>query len=352
MLISIRYFSYTVSMTNDSKNTSLDQISKNLESVTDNLFNIESVGLLFALIILSFLISKILAAILRQLDLFFSRQADKSKHLPTVNRWRRAETIVVISTALMRVTLFAIAVYLWWVIIHPNQQPTAIIGASAIFAVLAGGVLGPMLRDIASGSMMMTERWFGVGDHIRIEPFADMQGVVELVTLRSTLIRGLNGELIRVNNQNIQAVRVTPKGIRTIAIELFVSDLEEGKKLIDETAQRLPAGPLMVIKSLNIMSVTEVGDKLWQITAIGQTSPGREWLIEKYAVEVMQELDSTRPKPLLRTEPIARSADSEAEKKFARAIRNARKVSIKPSITAQIHEAAARERKRSKRRQI
>lgn len=330
-------------------NTDLDRVSQGLKESTDQLFNMQSIGLFVSLLILSFLLGKIVAFALRQLDLVFSKQADKSNHLPTVNRWRRAETIVVLSIAIIRVALFALAIYLWWIIIHPNQQPTAIIGASAIFAVLAGGIFGPLLRDFASGSVMMTERWFGVGDHIRIEPFADMQGVVEQVTLRSTRIRGLNGEIIRINNQNIQAVRVTPKGIRTIAIELFVSDLEAGKELIEKTAMRLPAGPLMVIKSLNIMSVTEAGNNLWHITAIGQTAPGREWLLEKYAIEVMQELDSAQKKPLLLTEPIARFADSVAEQKFARAIRNARKVSTKPTIAAQIQEAATRERKRKKR---
>lgn len=330
-------------------NSDLDRISQGLKDSTDQLFNAQSIGLFVTLLLLSFLIGKVIAYILQKLDLFFSRQADKSNHLPTVNRWRRAETIVVLSIALIRVALFAIAIYLWWIITRPVQQPTAIIGASAIFAVFAGGILGPLLRDLASGSVMMTERWFGVGDHVKIEPFADMQGVVEQVTLRSTRIRGLNGEIIRINNQNIQAVRVTPKGIRTIAIELFVSDLEQGKRLIEQTAQRLPAGPLMVIKSLNIMSITEAGDNLWHITAIGQTAPGREWLLEKYAIEVMQELDSSHRKPLLLTEPIARFADSVAEQKFARAIRNARKVSTRPTIAAQIQEVAARERKRKKR---
>ena len=329
-------------------NNTLENASGSAEQIANKLFNVHSVGLFLALITLSFLVGKLLAALLRQLNLYFSRQADKSSHLPTVNRWRRAETIVVIVIALVRVTVFAFAVYVWWVIIHPTQQPTALIGASAIIAILAGGVFSPILRDFASGSMMMSERWFGVGDHVRIEPFNDMQGVVEQVTLRSTRIRGLNGEIIRVNNQNIQAVRVTPKGIRTIAIELFVTHLEDGQELIKETALRLPAGPLMVIKSLNIMSVNEVGDQLWHITAIGQTSPGREWLLEKYAIEVMQELDSSRKVPLLRTEPIARNADNVAEQKFARAISNARKVSTKPSITKQIQELSARERKRKR----
>jgi hypothetical protein len=329
--------------------TRLDRISKDLETVTGRIFNVQSIVTLVVLLALSFILGRIIAMMLRRLNIFFSRQADKSSHLPTVERYRRAETIVVISIAFIRTLLFAFALYLWWVLTHPGQQPTAIVGASVIFAVIAGGVFGPVLRDLATGSMMMTEHWFAVGDHIKVEPFADMQGVVERVTLRSTRIRGLNGEVIWVNNQNIQGVRVATKGIRTMAIELFVSHPEDGKELIEATDMRLPSGPLLVVRPLSIMSLHEVGHNMWHITAIGQTAPGREWLLEKYAIEVIQELDGKRKIPILKSEPIARYADSEAERKFARAIRNARKVSTRPSITEQIQEAA-RERKKQSRK--
>lgn len=331
----------------------LDKISNSLEDVTNRVFNLESITLLALLLLSAFLLGRVIALVLRRVNGVLSSRADKSPNLITVEKYRRAETIIVISIALIRVFLVALALYLWWVIEHPSQQPTAIIGASAIFAVLAGGVFGPVLRDLASGSMMMTEHWFGVGDHVKIEPFGDMQGVVERVTLRSTRIRGINGEVIWVNNQNIQAVRVTTKGLRTIAIELFVSDPEAGQRLIEATDLRLPTGPLMVAKPLSIMDVNEVGNEghsMWHITAIAQTAPGREWLIEKYALEVMQELDAKRKNPILKSEPIARNADSVAERKFARAIKNARKVRTKRTITAQLQQAAKEHNENRKKR--
>lgn len=333
--------------------STLDRISKNLEQVTNNIFNLDSILLLACLLVIAFFVGRIIALLLRRVNLILSRRADESPNLLTVEKYRRAETIIVIFIALFRTFLIAFAIYLWWVLEHPEQQPTAIIGASAIFAVLAGGIFSPVLRDLASGSMMMTEHWFGVGDHVKIEPFGDMQGVVERVTLRSTRIRGINGEVIWVNNQNIQAVRVTTKGLRTIAIELFVSDPEAGQRLIEATDLRLPTGPLMVAKPLSIMDVNEVGNErhnMWHITAIAQTAPGREWLIEKYALEVIQELDAKRKNPILKSEPIARFADRAAERKFAQAIKNARKAPTKRNITAQIQQAAKEAKERSETR--
>jgi uncharacterized protein YlzI (FlbEa/FlbD family) len=172
---------------------------------------------------------------------------------------------------------------------------------------------------------MMAEHWYGVGDHIRVEPFLDAQGVVERVTLRSTRIRGLNGEIIWINNQAIQGIRLTPKGIISMGIEMFVNDLEAGEKLIERANRRLPSGPMLLVNPLTIVSTEKVGDRLWHITAVAETAPGREWLIEKSAVEILTELDEASKAPTLAYAPLARYADPDADKRFVRTIKNARK---------------------------
>jgi hypothetical protein len=302
------------------------QVRSQLESITSSFFNVHALGTLVLFLTIAIILGRITAALLRRLVVAIGRQADKTENLQTVNRLRRYETIIVLSIAIIRTFFILFALYSWWLFIHPHQQPTAIIGASALFAIILGATLSPALRDIASGSIMMAEQWYAVGDHVKIEPFGEMQGVVERVTLRSTRIRGLNGEVIWVNNQNIQAVRITPKGIRTLAIELFVRDLEDGQKLIDSANRRLPAGQLLVISPLNVMTSSQVGEQLWHITAIAETAPGREWLIERYAIDVLKEIDENRKTKVLATEPIARYADNDAERRFARAIQNAQKV--------------------------
>ena len=313
-------------------------INSQLDDVAQRIFNWNAIGSFVFVMFLAFVIGRIIAFVLRRFNKIISRLADKSDNLPTVERLRRIETIIVISIALVRVLLLALAIYAWWIITHPGQQSSALIGASAFFAIVAGGALRPVLSDLASGSMMMSEHWFGVGDHIKVDPFTDMQGIVERVTLRSTRLRGLNGEVIWVNNQSIGAVRVTQKGSRSIAIELFVSDLEAGKELISQTNLRLPQGPLMMVTPLVTMSSEEVSPGMWHIRALGQTAPEREWLLEKYAVEVLQELDENLAHSILKSEPIARNADTEAERRFSRSIRNARKSAIRPTLTESLSE--------------
>ncbi|MDB5164763.1 MAG: mechanosensitive ion channel MscS, small conductance mechanosensitive channel [Candidatus Saccharibacteria bacterium] len=301
------------------------QTTEHLQQVTHSVLNVQSILVFVLSITVALVVGRLAATLLRRLVAQIGARADKSENLGTVNRLRRYETFIVLSIAVIRTMLLIFAVYFWWLYSHPSGQPTAIIGASALAALLVSGALSPALRDLAAGSYMMAEQWYGVGDYIKVEPFGDMQGVVERVTLRSTRIRGLNGEIIWVNNQNIQGVRLTPRGIRTLALEMFVDDEAAGEKLINMTNRRLPTGPLLMVSPLQITSSEKVGDNLWHITALGDTGPGREWLIEQSAVDLIKSLDEKSRKPVIAHGPLARFADSEAERRFRRTVSNARK---------------------------
>jgi moderate conductance mechanosensitive channel len=311
-----------------SLNHAIGQSKSTFEHITDTFLSARSVVTFVVAFSIAIILGRIIAAILRRFARAISRRADKAENLADVNRLRRIETLTILTVALIRMILVIMAVYFWWVYSHPAQTGNALIGASALAVIVASGTVSPLLRDIAYGGVMMAEHWFGVGDFVKVEPFGDLQGVVERVTLRSIRIRGINGEIIWLNNQNIAGVRVSPKGVRTIAIDLFVNNLEHGLEMIETVNLRLPAGPLMLVRPLHIMTKNEVAVDLWHLTAIGETAPGREWLLEKYAIQMLQEIDDTHKHKVLVSDPIARYADSDAERRFARTIQNARKSSL------------------------
>lgn len=299
--------------------------SNALHYITKTYFNWHALLTLVLCLAVALLLGRIVAAVLRKLVNRISAVADKSPDLRTVNRLRRYETHIVLSIAIIRTVLVLFALYFWWLLDHPSGQPTALIGASALLLLLLSASLGPVLRDLVSGALMMAEQWYGVGDHITVVPFSEIQGVVERVTLRSTRVRGLNGEIMWISNQNVMGVRIAPKGIRTIALELFVNNLPAGEKLVADANRRLPTGPLLLVSPLQVVETAEVGENLWHITAIGETAPGREWLLERSAIDLIQALDEENKTKIIEHGPLARYADSEADKRFRRTITNARK---------------------------
>jgi hypothetical protein len=208
---------------------------------------------------------------------------------------------------------------------HPGNWPGALIGASALLAVIIGGVFSPLLRDFAFSGGMVAEHWFGVGDLITVEPYMGIQGVVERITLGSTRIRGLNGEVIWMANQNISGVRIAQKGVWTMAIELFGTDPDEAEELIDRTNALMPTGPSLLVSPLRVMRADKRDDTLWHLTAIAEIAPNREWLIEETAVDLLKKFNERNTQQILISDPIARFADNDTERQFARAVKNARK---------------------------
>jgi len=319
----------------DQINQTVQQSSSALKQISDTIFNTRTLTVVVISLIVAFILGRLIATVLRRLTRVISRQADRTENLATVNRLRRMETLIVLSIALIRTLLVILALYFSWVFTHPTQQSGALIGASALLAIIVSGALSPILRDVAFGSVMMAEHWYGVGDFVTIEPLRDnASGVVERVTLRSTMIRTISGEVVWVQNQSIMAVHVAPKGTRTIAVEIFVTNPARGVDLFEETNLRLSTGWLTVVTPFAVMSKVQVADKLWHITAVCEVAPGREWLIEDYGINILQELDEKNKPPVLTHRPLARYTDSEAEKRFARTIKNARKRKLKRTISS------------------
>lgn len=281
--------------------------------------------LIFSLIV-AYWLSSYIARIIVFAARLTARESDKETNEARKLRLRRLETHLSVTVAVVRaLTVGVVAFYVWQIVSPAANLSTAAIGASAFFIVIASATLGMLLRDITSGSAMIIERWFDVGDFIQVEPFLDVNGVVERITLRSTKIRNLNGEVIWLHNQHIQGVKVTPGGLRTIAVDLVVNNEERGVSLIERVVAAMPTGPLTVTESPKIVRKEKWGEKLWLITVTGNTPPGREWLMEDYFTESVMSIDERRKanKTLVR-KPIVRYADPAAERSFKRAVRAVR----------------------------
>lgn len=333
---------------------SIGDSSNILTKLGHSFLNFHSLLILSACLLAGIILGNVAASLVQKLSLVFGHRADKSKDLSSVTFLRRIETFLVMSMAVVRLVVVIMGLYVWWLVTHAGQQPSALIGASALALVIAYGLSGPLLRDVAFGSGMMAEQWFGVGDIVTLQP-NNIHGVVEKVTLRSTKIRGFSGETIWYSNQNINMVSVMRKGTWSIALELFVSDVSVAEKLIDKTNKLLPKGPSLLISPLTIASIVDEGDKIMHITAIGETAPGRDYLIRVNAISILSKLDQELKQPILQSDIVAHFDDKRTEVQLARAITNARKtrrtkntVVIKNKVTKQVRNQIQNTKKNNK----
>lgn len=286
------------------------------------------VGVLLTIIFV-FWMSRFAARGIVRLGQFIAVRSDNAESEEKIIQLRRVETYLSILNAFVRVAIVAVGAFVAWKLLanEHNEQNKSIfaLGTGAFIAVVTGATIGMVLRDLTTGAVMIMEGWFHVGDFIRVEPYGDVGGVVEQVTLRSTKLRNLNGEVIWLHNQHIMAVKVTPHGLRRIAVDIFVNNKNVGESIIHKAIETMPIGTIKVAKRPEITCSERWGDKLHLITVIGETPPGREWLMETYFVESLRDIDERRkgPQTLVRP-PIVRYADPAAERSFKRAVRSSK----------------------------
>lgn len=241
---------------------------------------------------------------------------------------RQVETYLSVAVAVVRAVVVAVVAYVTWRILSPETSTSiggstaAAIGAGTFFVVFAGQTLGILLRDLTAGAIMIIEKWFTIGDFIKVEPFWNVQGVVERMSLRSTRLRSLSGEVIWIHNQQIQAVHVTPRALRVMAVDVFVKDVEAAEKELKKIMKTIPTGPTLLARPLRMRPAEQWGEGLWRLSIVGETAPGREWLIEQFFVNAIKDVDEDKPKSkkIFVYEPLARFADPVADKRFKRAV--------------------------------
>jgi len=300
-----------------------EQLKTTLTQVSHNVFNIRALVIILGAIIGTLLVIKLLGQTTNALVKRVIKNTEKSENPEKAITYRRVETWLNVFFAAFKFLIIVLAAYVTWRLLNPGNAPIAVIGASALFIVLASATVGPLLQDITAGSMMIAERWYGVGDYIKVEPYDDLQGVVEQLTLRSTKIRSLKGEIVWMRNQNVQAVKVKYRGVSRVALDVFVSDKTKALKLLKGIIDVVPKGPMLVIGGLEISDLEQLNETMWRIELEGKTVPGREWLIEKFAIDAILDADkhSKNSEKIIVYGPIARNVDPAAERRFKRAIK-------------------------------
>jgi Mechanosensitive ion channel len=271
--------------------------------------------IVIALFIVATLIARGAGMLARWID---SRTADASLDSPLIALARR-ETAVSLIYSSVAILVYVVALALSLVVIAGGHGVSALAGASFV-AVVVGFATQRFLIDLLAGFVMFVEGWYTVGSTIVIEPWR-LEGVVEEFSLRATTLRDVGGQVLRVHNSQVLAVRVLPEGGQGFDVELFVHDGEAGRRLVEEVDRILPAGPTAFTRALTVRNVAPLDGDLYRITAGTAVAAGRNWLAEELLPSLIAERATDG---LIVHGPVVLPSDEQATTRFARAERLSR----------------------------
>ena len=138
--------------------------------------------------------------------------------------------------------------------------------------------------------------------------------MVEEISLRSTRLRSVTGEVIRVHNGNIYGARVLPRGTREVSIEIFVRDEAEGRRVLDRHRARHAGGPDAVHPPAVDRELQAAGRRPRHLRARATVAPGREWLAYEFLPDVLKE---RAPDGLIVHGPVIMAVDEIAGMRYA-----------------------------------
>jgi len=187
-----------------------------LESPRDLLFPIMHVVtvLLLGLLILKLIDSLLarLAAIVPTDETHFHRLNHRTE---TLRHFVRSLGRTVLGVGIVLMVLFELG--------YENGLKTLLAGAGVAGLAIGFGAQS-LVKDIISGFFVLLGDQYGVGESIRV---GNLEGVVEEMTLRVTVLRNADGEIHVIPNGSVQTVSVLSRDWRRAVVDVEVSPKEE-----------------------------------------------------------------------------------------------------------------------------
>ena len=163
-------------------------------------------------------------------------------------------------------------------------------------AGIAGLALGfgsqSLVKDWIAGLFMLMEDHYGIGDVVDLGPAI---GTVERFSLRSTVIRSLNGTVWHIPNGEITRVGNLSQVWSMALVEISVAyhtDLDAAIALMTRTAERVVADEQFassVLEPPEVSGVEDLGDNGITIRLLVKTAAGAQWALQRALRKAVKE---------------------------------------------------------------
>ncbi len=174
-----------------------------------------------AVLLIAFILTRSLKLITKRLS-----HLSRSGSLPSAVRAQQIRTLsgILYSTGVFVVALLAALQIL--PLFGINMGP--LLASAGVAGLAIGFGAQTLVKDVVTGFFILVENQYEVGDTVKI---ADRTGVVELMSLRRTILRDSNGSLHIIPNSSIAVVTNLTRDWTQIAMHVSVAYDEPSEKV-------------------------------------------------------------------------------------------------------------------------
>lgn len=177
---------------------------------------------------------------------------------------KKLTTVMEVIKNLVRVLLYFIGITTILDVFHINM--TGILAAAGIGGLAIGFGAQSLVKDVITGSFILFEDQYSVGDHVEIKGF---EGIIEELGLRVTKIRDFGGELHIIPNGEISIVTNKSRGDIRSMIKVTIAyeeDLDHAIRVLEKMCLSIREEEANIVDGPDILGVSNLGDNGVDIT--------------------------------------------------------------------------------------
>ena len=166
---------------------------------------------------------------------------------------------------------------------------TSLIAPTTVAGVALGFGAQRIVQDLLAGFFIITERQYGFGDLIRISNLGSTTGVtgtVEDVTLRTTRMRTVNGEVVIIPNGQINQVTNLSHNWAAMAVVDIplpaTADINRVNEILQKVGEediRRRVAPAPAARYPTVMGVESIDVGTLSTRMVSRTLPGKQFVV-------------------------------------------------------------------------
>lgn len=208
--------------------------------------------------------------------------AGRVDHGSHADRQNRAQTLVGVFRSAAVVAIYGGAAMMLLAEFNVNIVP--LLGGAAVLGLAVAFGAQNLIRDYFYGFMILLENQYAVNDVVKI---GDVSGQVERITLRITVLRGLDGTVHFVPNGEINRVSNMTHGWSRALFEIGVAYKENVDRVMEvlmELAKELRRDPnyrSLILEMPEMLGVDQFADSAVVIKFFIKTRPLQQWAVKR-----------------------------------------------------------------------
>lgn len=232
---------------------------------------------LLAILLIAFILIRLLGVATRKTVDISKR---KALH-PTI----RAQQIATVVGVIRSVGIFVILlVTLMQVLLVFGINVGPLLASAGIAGLAIGFGAQTLVKDVINGFFILAENQFEVGDTIRT---AGVQGTVEEITMRRTVLRDSDGTVHIVPNSNMQIVSNTTRDWTQVTLHVAVDyseDSDRVQQVLQEVAQEFYNSPEFheqIVAKPEVPGIERIAGQEVDYLMLVKVRPGQQFTVSR-----------------------------------------------------------------------